>query len=274
MPTPIDMSQSTLMSAIRMSYVLSMIDAVKSEMSPSTAVGAHWKALLLLAVPVTGCLTGFGVQLAGSRGSFSLYLPLVLSGVILLSGLLGQLLLGYGCAEFRKLASLKYLWCIGPGIVGGAKYSLQNVAVSMMSSSLFFIIMRMTLLWVAIFEALMLRQLPGKLQTVTLMAVLLSCISSTVQALEEEDSGTSVSMLAIVLSAVCGLADAVFDTSTAVLGRTFARELNGPARNAELCRIMVMLQVFRLPCYILLLVWFDWDDAFRGFDMTTFALTV
>ncbi|CAE7246511.1 CTK1, partial [Symbiodinium natans] len=267
-------SHTSLMSAIRMSYLLTLIDAVKSEMAPSTGVGAHWKALLLLSVPVTGCLTGFGVQLARSRSSFSLYLPLALSAAILLAGLLARLALGFGRTEFRKLASRKYLWCVGPAIFVAVRYGLQNLAVSMMSSSLFFIIMRMTLIWVALFEALMLRQLPGKLQTVTLMAILLSCISSTVQALEEEDTEASGSMLAIALAVACGFSDAVCDTCYAMLERNFARELLGREKSAELCRIMVMLQAFSLPCYVLMLVWFDSDDAFSGFDMTTFALTV
>ncbi|CAE7442648.1 CTK1 [Symbiodinium sp. CCMP2592] len=268
-------SYNSILSAVRMSHLLSAIESAKAEKVGAAAFSAPWKALLLLTVPVSGALTGFGVQLATSRGSFSLYLPLVLAGLILLFGLAARLLWFHGFEEFRQLSSRRYLCCFLPGLIGGAKYSLQNLTVSMMSSSLFFIIMRTTLIWVAVFEALMLRRLPDKLQAVTLLAVLLSCISSTVQALEEAEDGTmTVSALAVLLAAACALADAVFDTCTDLLGRKFSAGLSGKEKGAELCRIMVALQFFRLPPYACMLVWFDWDDAFGGFDVTTFALTV
>ena len=188
---------------------MTIIEIVESE-RPAFAGFQPWLALLLLAVPVTSAFTGFGVQLAASRASFSKYLPLVLSALITVVGLSIHLRIQYGWDGFKKLANKKYLLCLIPGPFGAAKYALQNASVTMMSSSLFFVMMRTSLLWVAILDAVRAKQLPDVLQTITLLAVLLSCISSMLQALEEtEDGAETTPILAVVLAAACGLADAL-----------------------------------------------------------------
>ncbi|CAE7219329.1 unnamed protein product [Symbiodinium natans] len=230
-------------------------------------------AMLLLSVPVLSSIVAFGVQLSVAFGrSFSKLGSLFVASSLLVTFLTTHLVLRYGSAEFKKLASRRYLICIVNGMVVASKHTLQAMAVSRMNSSIFFIVMRFALLWMAMFDALYSLKLPG-LKAIGILAVILFSVSITSDSLTSDEEGMEVTMEGVFLALGCALADAGSDIASDVIGSSFTTGLQGTARNCELNRYLVMQQACSIPCYILAAAAIgELPILFRGYDSTVFFL--
>ncbi|CAE7022902.1 unnamed protein product [Symbiodinium sp. CCMP2456] len=119
-----------------------------------------------------------------------------------------------------------------------------------MNSSIFFIVMRFALLWMAIFDAICSLKLPG-LKAIGIVAVILFSVSISSDSLTSQEEGIEVTTEGVLLELGCALADAGSDIASDVIGSSFTTGLHGKARNCELNRYLLLQQACSIHCYLL-----------------------
>ncbi|CAE8620122.1 unnamed protein product [Polarella glacialis] len=260
---------------------LNILDEVEMENLQARGSGVHLLSIMLLvALPLVAGFTGFGVQVAVKRGTgFSIISPLFVASSILMVGYMIYLAVRFGSMEVKKFCSQRYLYCSALGCAGALKSILQNMAVSRMNSSIVFIILRTSMVWVAILEAAYLRTAPTLVKVMTLFIVLIASISYTLVVLEGQSM--EASLVPIVWSLVAAFADAVLYILTDIACRRFTRGLEGLERQAEMTRILLVEQVWKVMCFALAMFltegpdhWKTEGGPFHGWDAMTFVLAV
>jgi hypothetical protein len=140
---------------------LDRLEAARNEkFNPSFSLT---KCVLLVAAPFVVAPTGLGFKLAQRQNmGFFIQTPLLFASIFLGCALTAVLLVKFGAREVKLLFSRRYLLGAFLGITGGGRYMRQNMALSLgMNASLFFVVMKSTVLLGAIFQAFFLRMLPG-----------------------------------------------------------------------------------------------------------------
>jgi len=154
--------------------------------------------------------------------------------------------MGFGWMEMKELFSKRFLIVAIPGLTNGARFALQNVAVSMMPARMFFIVFKSNIVHVMYLEAVAKHVSPGVVKLVTVITVVISsvgCILYDVKA-----STWSYSGLAFVAACAAALSDAVSDCTSELIIGHFRRHAKN--KNAEVFRFLAVEQFFRVVAYV------------------------
>jgi len=155
----------------------------------------------------------------------------------------------FGIQEAKLLFSRRFLLMAFNGVAIGGRYILQNIAVSQMNSSLFFVIMKTSMLWIAIFESLQAKAIPQMPKIINIATLLLICLGTVLSIMDGNADTAPIGIMSLAFVAAC--LDAAGDTVEEIISSTFCQQVEN--QGAELNRLLVAEAFWRLVMYVVCL---------------------
>jgi len=265
-------SSRSLISETSLADVISHIAETQDDAPKVTVL----KVVVLTSMPFLIASTGLGFQLAKKRSPDIFSLPplvITFSGIVCVMGIF--LATKHDWSQVKLLFASKYLWLSVSGIIAGTRFTLQNIALARIDSSLYFIIMKMSLFYLLIIETAKSRTLPKMMHVLVVSGTVLSCTSFIFRTFDS--AAESLNAHGLLAAFGSSVADAFGDKAFEWITTRFKKEAD--VEDAETIRCILFDAAFKVLFCTLCCFCFEGDGIaqhgfFYGWSYQVFLLAV